>query len=141
MQLHKDSHLDHGLTNEQMLFILNKFEARDGFFIETFELPENLGTLDCALYGPTVGDAPIPETDVYYAKRGARAWVSRMTRVHPMRKTRTVTVIAGPHDGQPCVLYTVFGGPSTPQEPGDPAAVATSAAFWGEHALADGSKS
>lgn len=53
------------------------------------------------------------------------------------RQVRTVTVIAGPHDGQPCVLFTAFGGPLAPQEPGDPGCKDPDAsrAFWAEHAL------
>lgn len=37
-----------------------------------------------------------------------------------------------------CILYTAFGGPAAPQEPGDPGCKdpAASAAFWQEHALA-----
>ena len=36
-----------------------------------------------------------------------------------------------------CILYTAFGGPAAPQEPGDPGCKdpATSTAFWREHAL------
>ena len=36
-----------------------------------------------------------------------------------------------------CVLYTAFGGPASPQEPGDPGCKdpAASTAFWREHAL------
>lgn len=37
-----------------------------------------------------------------------------------------------------CVLYTAFGGPLAPQEPGDPGCkdVEASRRFWSEHALA-----
>jgi len=36
-----------------------------------------------------------------------------------------------------CILYTVFGGPLAPQEPGDPGCkdVEASRRFWSEHAL------
>jgi hypothetical protein len=53
-----------------------------------------------------------------------------------------ITVIGGPHLDDPCILYTAFGGPATPKEPGDPSLdgnlieLAKSQAFWAEHALA-----
>lgn len=140
MVIHKDSHLDHGLTNEQLTYIIGKFEHRDGFFIETFELPGALGVLSCSLYGPAMGDDAIPETDVFYRERGDRKYRSRLSRVLRPRKTRTITVIAGPHDGHSCVLYTVYGGPCAPKEPGDPTLRPedreASLKFWNEHALA-----
>lgn len=134
---HKDSHLDHGLTDAQVAFIMSRFETRDSFFVESFELPEDLGTVSCGLYGPTVGDAPVEETDVRYASRGNRAWDSRLVD-RPARPTRTVTVIAGPYNDQSCVLYTAFGGPCAPQETGDPDCkdVDASKKFWAQHALA-----
>ena len=53
-----------------------------------------------------------------------------------------MTVVAGPHDGHPCVLYTAYGGPIAPREPWDPALtdtlgidLAASLTFWREHAL------
>jgi hypothetical protein len=44
---------------------------------------------------------------------------------------------------EPCVLYTAYGGPQAPREPGDPAIKdfaeqAASEIFWSEHALAFG---
>ncbi len=59
----------------------------------------------------------------------------------PNRPTRTLTVIAGPSDGKACVLYTSYGGPCAPREPGDPGipnweGVQEARAFWAEHALA-----
>lgn len=164
---HAESHLDHDLTNAQVAFIMERFANRDAFFIETVELPSELGTVPCGLYGPLVGDPPIAEPEVSYAARGTRAWKSRLV-AKPMRASRLLTVIAGPHretcpqcggrgtwkpmakiesdlmpgeeivcdytpspimPGQPqcedgalawsCILYTAFGGPLAPQEPGD----------------------
>jgi hypothetical protein len=134
---HKDSHLDHHLTDAQVAFILERFANRDAFFIETFELPSELGTIPCGLFGPLVGDAPISDDEVVLAKRGERTWNSRLVERAP-RPSSTVTVIAGPHDGHACVLYTVYAGPSAPQEPGDPGCknVEASTAFWRDHALA-----
>ena len=151
---HPDSHFDHALTPAQIDHIMKLFGDRPGFFIETFTLPPELGTVPCGLYGPIVGDPPIGEDEVTYTPRGDRAWSSRLIDLPP-RQQHEVTVIAGPHevpctlcggsgisgvwkarmgDDQihenpcgcaggkitlPCVLYTAFGGPITPQEPGD----------------------
>ena len=169
MIIHKDSHLDHGLTEDQRKFLLDRFADRKAFFIETFTLPRELGTLPCGLYGPTMGDSPIGEDEVEYAPRGTRAWNSRLMRDLPARQQHEVTVIAGPHeetcttcegkliglgvaDGcvgcdhcgstgklkHACILYTAYGGPQAPQEPGDPNCKdpEKSAAFWREHGLA-----
>lgn len=137
LSIHKDSHLDHGLSNEAIAFILDKFQDRDGFFIESFELPEKFGKVQCALYGPTTGDGAVTEDEVEYLPRNGRAYPSRMVR-RPMRPTSTVTVIAGPHDGESCVLHTAFGGPLAEKEPGDPtsADAEKAEAFWSTHALA-----
>lgn len=137
MQKHADSHIDHGLTAAQIDYILTTFAARSEFFIAEIELPESLGRVPCALYGPTLGDDEIPERIVSYQTRGSRAWKSRTVDM-PGRSVRTVTVIAGPHDGLPCVLFTAYGGPLAPQEPDDPACKdpAASRAFWSMHALA-----
>lgn len=134
---HPDSHVDHGLTEVQIGHLLARFADREGFFLETITLPPDLGTVPCGLYGPLVGDPAIREDEVTYDRRGDRAWDSRLVDLPP-RQRREVTVIAGPHDGHPCVLYTAFGGPAAPQEPGDPGCKdpAASAAFWRDHALA-----
>ncbi len=170
---HQDSHVDHGLTEAQLEYLLDRFADRHEFFIETFTLPRELGTVPCGLYGPLMGDSAIREDEVTYARRGERAWDSRVVDL-PSRQQHEVTVIAGPHEApcprcggtgecisldipygpnpstyacssckngtqkHACVLYTAFGGPLAPQEPGDPACkdAEASAAFWREHALA-----
>ena len=134
---HADSHVDHGLTEEQLRYVFDRFADRDAFFIETITLPRELGTVPCGLYGPVMGDSTIREDEVTYARRGERAWNSRLIDLPP-RQQHEVTVIAGPHDGHSCVLFTAFGGPLAPQEPGDPGCKdpEASAAFWREHALA-----
>ena len=134
---HHDSHVDHHLTADQLGYLLDRFADRDAFFLETIELPEQLGTVPCGLWGPIMGDPPVDEVEVCHAQRGTRAWTSRLVD-RPPRPTRKVTVIAGPHDGSACVLYTAFGGPASPQEPGDPGCKdpGASATFWREHALA-----
>lgn len=156
MKLHRDSHTDHALTPAQLSYVLERFGDHQTPIKTTVEMPEDLGTAPCALYGPTVGDAAISETEVTHANRGSRAWTSRLVD-RPARGSRMLTVIAGPHDGEPCVLYTVFGGPLAPREPGEVTrdlerAIASGAgivaierlrtelgeseAFWSEHALA-----
>jgi hypothetical protein len=166
MKKHTASHVDHGLTEDQLRYLLDLFADRQSFFIETITLPRELGTVPCGLYGPVMGDGPIGEDEVMYAPRGTRAWNSRLVEL-PARQQHEVTVIAGPHeeacwhcDGSggigewkaripcgtctggkvkhACILYTAFGGPLAPQEPGDPACKdpAASTAFWREHALA-----
>jgi len=96
---HRDSHVDHGLTAEQLRHLLDRFADRGSFFLETIELPADLGTVPCGLYGPTMGDPPVSEEEVSYAHRGDRAWTSRLVE-KPMRPTRKVTVIAGPHEAK-----------------------------------------
>jgi hypothetical protein len=137
MERHAESHVDHGLTSAQLEWLLDRFADRDSFFIETVELPDELGTAPCGLYGPDMGDEPVPESEVRYANRGEREWPSRLVD-RPDRPTRMVTVIGGPHDGHACILYTAYAGPCAPQEPRDPGCkdVPASEQYWAEHALA-----
>lgn len=137
MKLHPESHLDHGLSKEAIAFVLAKFADRQAFFVETFDLPDGMGELDCGLHGPLVGDAPVPEGEVFYRQRGDRQYGSRMCG-RPARKTRTCTVVGGPEGGE-CILYTSYGGPAAPREPNDPnlpdVEREASAMFWAVHAL------
>lgn len=142
MRITSDAHLDHGLHESVVAHIAERFADRDAFFVETFELPPELPTAMCALYGPELGDEPVPDSEVVLEVRGTRAGPSRLCS-RPPRATRTVTVVAGPHEGEPCVLYTAFGGPPSAREPWDPtlttpAQVAHSRSFWAKHALARG---
>lgn len=141
MVITSESHLDHGLTQEQIEYIKSVFGDRQEFFKETITLPVDLGTVETALVGPATGMGTVPESAVSYVPRSGRKWVSRVLAVPQTRpRVRTVTVIAGPDSGEPCVLYTAYGGPLAPREPGDPD-IATqeeleeSRAFWREHAL------
>jgi len=131
-----ESHVDHGIAKPALQWLLDRFADRDGFFIETVELPEELGMVPCGLHGPLMGDEPIAESEVTYKARGERGYPSRLAD-RPARQVRTVTVIAGPDGDEPCVLYTAFGGPLTPQEPGDPSCkdLKESQQFWSTHAL------
>lgn len=136
MKIVKESHLDHALSQAVIDHLLSLFGDRNAFFIETIELPDGLGTVPCGLHGPIMGDPPIDNDKVWFETRGDRAYKSRLCD-RPVRQVRTVTVIAGPHESEPCVLYTAFGGPLAPQEPGDPTCkdLQKSRDFWSEHAL------
>lgn len=138
MKITSESHLDHGLSEAHVAWLLKCFAERNEFFLTTVELPEELPPLECGLHGPLMGDEPVPESECHYERRGTRMGSSRMCSRAP-RATRLVTVIAGPDGSEPCVLYTAFGGPSAPREPFDPALksfeVLESKVFWGEHAL------
>jgi hypothetical protein len=52
----------------------------------------------------------------------------------PVRSSRFVTVVAGPHDGQDWVLFTAYGGPLMPREPFEDDSE-ESRIKWEEHAL------
>lgn len=142
-----ESHLDHNLTTAQLAWVLKECVNEEGFFIKTFTLPASLGTVECGLYGPIMGDAPVAEEDVHYTVRGNRHPIqSRMVKLGA-RKVSALTVIGGPNHGcftcgmGDCILYTTYGGPVAPREPGDAglktdAERAEAAAFWAVHALA-----
>jgi hypothetical protein len=147
--IHPDSHLDHGLRAEHLEYIFTCFGDRHEFFIETIRLPKPLDLVPCALFGPLMGDEPIGHDDVTFRKREGRDWMSRLLVGARPRLKDTLTIIAGPHDdfvgalGQPhhIILYTSYGGPAAPREPGDPTLSPEeheeSKKFWGEHALAE----
>lgn len=133
MKKHKESHLDHALTEAQIEFILALPADEGKVTVQTVELPAELGTVPCGLYGPTMGDEPVAEGDVTYAVRGERKGSTRLVAL-PSRPCRKVTVISGPHDGEPCILFTAFGGPQAPREPFEDDSE-ESRDFWSQHAL------
>lgn len=140
LTIYADSHLDHNLSQAHLEWITTHFADRVGFFIETLELPEHLGEVDCGLYGPSLGDEPVDEKEVTYLVRQGRRWTSRVVD-RPVRKTRTLTIVAGPYQDSSCVLYTSYGGPNAPREPGDFSLgtleeIQASREFWKIHALA-----
>ena len=145
MIITQDSHLDHqGLTIGHLVHILGLFKDRYGFFKETITLPPNLPRLMCGLYGPSMGDEDVPDDAVEDLARSPRTWTSRILKSSTglmARPTSVITVVAGPDDKHnPCVLYTIYGGPQAPREPGDPSIFATvefgtSVLFWKKHAL------
>lgn len=137
----EDSHVDHGLSNAQLQWVLRRVSKKltePKFEIFSFPLPLHLGTVPCGLHGPTMGDDPVPESEVTYAVRGNRKGESRLVGREP-RQVRIVTAIVGPHEEEPLVLYTAFGGPPADREPFDleegTEEHAKSTAFWAEHAL------
>jgi hypothetical protein len=135
-----ETHLDHALSAGHIRFIFDLFKDRNSFFLETVELPASLPPLPCSLRGPAVGLPPVPDAEVVMKARNGRAWPSRMMLGSwaPL-DVHTMTVIAGPGAGHLCVLYTAYGGPAAPREPGDPslqgAELVASEAFWAKHAL------
>lgn len=136
MKRHLESHVDH-VSADVLAYVLDKFGDCTSKFTVTFKLPEVL-KVECGLYGPIMGDAPLTEADVFYGNRGERITKSRLCN-RPKRPTNLCTVIAGPYDGEDCVLFTVFGGPLTPRETDEPGLSdvdkAISSSFWSLHAL------
>ena len=142
MKIDPVSHLDHGLTPAHLEWLLALFHDRRSFFLETIPIPPELPPVTCALYGPVTGDEPVGEGEVRYVVRGTRSCASRilLAETMPSRETRLLTVIAGPSSDAPCILYTAYGGPAAPREPGDLTlssweAIEESRAFWAVHAL------
>lgn len=137
LKITNESHLDHGLSQKMVEELVRRFADRNGFFIETITVPPG-EKLECGLYGPVMGDPPVPESEVEYVVRGGRKGPSRLVP-WVKRPTNKLTVIAGPDGDDACVLYTAFGGPSAPREPWDPgldeAGREESKKFWAEHAL------
>lgn len=151
IKLHEDSHVDHAVPNPVLDYVLRQFEDRTTFFIETITYPEkgtwssprtegrwvpwDFATTPCALH------IDVPEDEVHYAKRGDREYESRMCKRSP-RMVREITIIAGPHPDDSdvgMILYTMYGGPAAPKEPGDPRLTdeerEESVAFWSKAAL------
>lgn len=137
MYISPESHLDHGLELHHIRFILDRFAHHVGNFAETVELDQWMNPLPCSLYGPIMGDEPVDPLDVDYRRRGNRAWSSPILVSKPNRWSTQLTVIGGPDQFGQTILYTAFGGPLAPQEPGDPNCVdvAASEEFWSHHAL------
>jgi hypothetical protein len=142
--IHPESHVDHvpeSVIEAVTLAFADVANPDKRVLIETLELPEAAGSVACALYGPAIGDPPVSEDEVQYQIRPGRSWPSR-TVARPVRQTRTLTLIAGPHDGHDLVLYTCYGGPAAPMEVDDPNLKEedrpASVEFWKVHALALG---
>lgn len=131
---HPASHTDH-LTPAQLSWVLSLEVPNDNQVrIQTLRMPDELGSLECGLYGPAMGDEPVTESLVLYGKRPGRSGESRLCR-RGKRPTQLVTVVTGPHRGETGVLYTAYGGPEAPRELFD-VDTEEGRAFWAEHALA-----
>lgn len=136
----KDSHCDHNFDLLQIEYVLGQLSGAptDKVTVRQVQLPAGLGRVPCALHGPIMGQPPVPDSEVGLTHRGQRTWPSRLVD-RPVQMVPDVTVIVGPHEGQ-LVLYTMYGGPQAPREPGDPmipdAELAEARKFWAEHALA-----
>ena len=127
-------HKDHGLQAAHIEVAEQLCHERSGFFIVTVSV---FDPLPCGLYGPIMGDPPVADEDTYLEQRSPDRPMSRLVR-WPTRVDARMTVI-----GQgPDVIYTAYGGPCAPREPGDPTLSeserAESKAFWRVHALAAG---
>lgn len=148
-------HADHGVSTALLSWAVSQIKE-EGFFLRTCEIPEEFPDLMNALYGPVCGDAPVPESEVFYVKRSEDRPPSRMVRA-PKRPTRLLTIIGVRHlpaepkqwwDDTPpsddeVTLFTAYGGPSATREPGDVLLSlgsdeerADAAKFWSQHALA-----
>lgn len=154
------SHLDHNFTQGHIEWLGKKFHDRDWLkkqndkqgmpdvLVVTLDFPEELGPLPCKLVGPLMDDPPVSEDEVVYDVRGSRKYATRY-HVDTARKPRPVykmTVIAGAQRDHNFLLYynfllyTAYGGPAAPREPGDTSIdswqeIKKSRKFWAEHAL------
>jgi len=112
------SHQDDGIPDNIAEWVMKKNSDVKGFIATTLKLCPGLDKVDNALYGPICGDDPVKENEVRYEKRGTRGYSSRVIN-RPMRKSNEVSLIAGPHEGHDdIIVYTIFGGPISPQEVG-----------------------
>ena len=133
-------HGDHGVSQEIMLNAVKELAPGGGFFIGNVALPEGV-TLLSALYGPEMGDPPVPEADVHYAKRSGDRPYSRLV-ARPHRPVHRMTILGINAEGEIHVI-TAYGGLSvSPRELGDRGFSSAEEyqkafAFWRDHALAE----
>lgn len=133
IKIHKDSHLDHGLTDAHLEWVCGLLvEVDDKPVVSTLRFPDHLPPLPCALH------SGVPEGEAFYEVRGDRNGKSRMCR-RENYMTRVITLVTGHHDGQDGVLFTAYGGPEAKREPWDvPDGTperCESESFWSTHAL------
>ena len=130
-------HADHGITRDQKQYIesaLKESSIQDGFFIREVRIPRFFGSVPCGLYGPSMGDDPIADSQVRLEARGDRPWKDRLIDA-PMREVDYVQCIGIREGG--FKLFTIYGGPLAPQNPDDPSNndAEGARAFWAKHAL------
>lgn len=137
----KICHADHGLTEEHIAFLDEVLVAnRNGgkFFQVVVKLPDHLPDLPAALYGPSVGDAPITECMVRYTRRPNRSTLTRFVDL-PERRTRYMVVIGRLKKGKSKVATAYGASFIAPRSPGSPQLTEDerleSERFWSEHAL------
>jgi len=137
-------HADHALTEAQRAHVEAQAEAApDGrLWLAVLPLPAALGTAPCGLHGPSMGDPPVPEAEVTYARRGDREQGSRLV-ARPPRPVASLVAI-GLRTGDAVAIFTAYGGTSiAPREPwnvppDEREALAEAEAFWAIHALSAG---
>jgi hypothetical protein len=133
-------HADHSMSEEQRSFgvqaLIDAISNQSSPFAAiTITLPDTLGTVPNALFGPICGDEPITDDEVTTAVRNGRPWADRLVD-RPLRPSSLLTVI-GLQDGEQLKVFTMHGGPLAPQNPLDPncADKSASLSFWATHAL------
>jgi hypothetical protein len=131
-------HADHGITAGQQAHVETVIAALDpqGFFIHSFQLAEEFGSIPNRLHGPACGDEAVSRDEVVMTERGDRGWSDPICE-RAERPTQQVQVIGIRADADTINLFTVYGGPLAPQNPEDPGNPEPEAArvFWAEHAL------
>ena len=133
-------HADHGITEAQTGYIQSELAEQDQhFFIRQITIPMELGTVPCALYGPSMGDRDVPDSEVTLECRGDRPWADKLLVGWPMRPVNYVQVI-GIREGDDFTIFTIYGGPLAPRNPEDPTNKNPELAqqWWDVHALATG---
>ena len=141
----KIAHADHNLKEVHTSFVSSVVgDLGEGFFIKCVEMPKELPDLKSALYGPSCGDAPVQEDEVYYAVRNGRPGPSRMVN-KPLRPCRNI-VIVGIKDSDPekTIVFTAYGTQASHPSPREwwdsgmkPSEAFESAQFWMVHALTE----
>ena len=142
-------HDDHGLTQKQVSWVFEQCKGKRGFHVFVCPLPDEIGEVKSALYGPEVGDLPIGEKSVEYEKRGQRPGPSRLIGRPERAATNMVIVVNVEAESSVFFIhieYTVFTAYGTtaerptPREWWDasmkPHEAVEAAKFWSEHALA-----
>lgn len=139
-------HKDHGITEAQWQHILHQLgnSGKVGFFIHQIEIPKELGTVPCGLYGPAMGDEPVKDIEVRMIQRTQDRQPDRMVN-RPFRQVNYVQVI-GTYNPDPgamdaeTTIFTCYGGPLAPRNPLDKGLneqeKKESQEFWSKHALA-----
>jgi len=142
MKINIGTYKDNCVSKHILDWLLESFSSLQETCTKTIELPQHLGEIDCALYGPLMGDEPILEENVFYVNRGRRQYKSRMVKL-PFRKTKYLTFIVAYNNRQKeFVLVTVFGGKLAAKEPNDLSLKTIeeqqqSIDFWSKHALSE----